>query len=997
MLDLRSQRTGTQFPNVCVFFSSVGSIALVRTLYTLTFVWMRFGLFLICCWSFCSAFAQEPNYFHYNMENGLISYMVFKLQQTSDHRIWIGDHHAVSTFDGSEFNHFMASKGFPYTNVFDIDELENGKILFSPPSQFLVEYDPTTETFESIRLSPLDSARFFLKEKASLVEDRDGNIKLGFVWQGGSCTIYKDNSVCFHSDSTRNGIQLEVHPNGVLFYEHPFRGTSVYLDDKEFKNALQQSNSQHLNAVMLDTNTVLVSLDKRLLLFEKGELILSKDFPHFIIGLDSDADNNVWVSLYKNGTHRYVINNSELQNVGNYLKDYSITSVLMDHEKGYWFATLKNGIFYTPKLTTAYWDEKRGLPGSSIHVMSGNGKDEVLVGFPNNSLATFQHGRLSQILPIDEKLPIGTLTQNLTGVTYDERNDRYWLAGGGVFSYENGTTTSLDVPFHYCFAVHLDKKNNNLWIGGRRAVTHLKPNGEFGPVLNAQYALNIATDQNNELLFLSRRNVMKLATDSLSLVPVDSLSGKTTYKMEHWGTTIAFMTAKEGSIVNSEFGTQTFTAHHGYYNSMHRNGNYLWATTTNGSDKINLEHPEVNPYNFSFEHGILDANHGALHIQNDTLWLAAGKGLYVLDISKIEPAPISAPQILNVTNKDSAYKYLGDTLELPANQNNLTFHFKTITFKHQGRFHYEYRLSSSIEDFVAVNSNEVSINGLKSGVHTFEVRAVTSNGVYSPVSAWSFRIATPFWETWWFALAVALLIAPMSFLTFRAVVRRAQIKAGIKAETESLIHSLKLQSIHAQFNPHFTFNAMSSIQQLITPTTAREAKEYLGKFAGVMRSILVNSEKEQIPLLTEVEVLTAYLELEQLRFGDRLKYRIDVDDNIDMDYEQVPPMLFQPLVENAIKYGIFNKHEGGLLSIHFALANNVLTCTVEDNGVGRKEALRIQQHKRAISSGKGIQLVKDRLKVVNQGIEDDFNIVDLYDTDGKALGTRVVIKLAVND
>lgn len=955
---------------------------------------MRLVLLLIFCLNCSGAFAQEPNYVHYTMENGLTSDVVFKIQQTKDHLIWIGNHHAVSTFDGNNFNHFTNSKGFPFVSVLDIHEEDNGKILFSPPYYYPIEYTPATETFEPIRFDSIYLKRFYSNEKASVVRDQNGNIKVGFVRRGGSCTIYRDSVVDYHSDSTRNGIQLELHPNGLLYFEHPIEGTSVYLGDKEFKNALHSSKGWHLNAVMLDTSTFLVSLDKQLLLFEDGKLSSTKKFSHNIISLDADTAKSFWVNFYEHGTQKHFINNSELVAGAHFLKDYSITSVLIDHEGGHWFGTLRDGMFYTPELSTTYWDEKRGLPDHSIDMLSGNGYKEVLVGFSNNSLGVFQDGQLSQLLPLDAQRPMGEGLLRIKEVAFDKKNKRYWLVTDDLFIYQNGKTSALNVPFNKCLSLHFHQNTNTLWIGGRKNLTYLQPNGKFGPVLKTDFINDIGTDLNDNLFFLSRHGVMKLAPDSLSLLFIDSLRGKATYKIEQWENSRALLSAREGTTLWSEFGRHIFTSENSYHNSLYKKGPYLWASTGNGSDKIDLRHPEASPYHFSFEHGILEVNHGAIHIQNNTLWIGAGRGLYALDLSKIKPLPIDAPQILKVVGKDSTYKHLGNPLKLPHQQSNLTFHFKTITFKHQGQFYYEYRLSPDMKDFVASNSNEVSFNGLKSGTHTFELRAVTNNGSYSPISSWSLRIATPFWETWWFRLILALVVMAMGFLIFRSIIQRARRKAAQKAETEALIHSLRLQSIHAQFNPHFTFNALNSIQQQITPTSIEQAKEYLSKFANVMRSILVNSKKELIPLQIELAMITSYLELEQLRFGDRLHFTIDVDDDILPDYEQVPPMLFQPLVENAIKHGIFNRKEGGFLSIHFAVANNILTCTIEDNGIGRKEAKLIQQHKKTPSFGKGIELVKNRLMLVNSSIEDDFNIIDLYDTDGKALGTRIIVKLS---
>lgn len=960
---------------------------------------MRFRLLVVCLLSVWSAFAQEPNYVHYTTENGLISDVVYKVQQTKDHLIWLGNHNSVSTFDGQAFKHIGKHRGFPYVSVVDIMERDNGKVVFCPTHESLMEYDPEGDAFESIWIDSLTSRKFYNKENLSVVFDHDSIIQVGFSLRGGggTCTIYRDRLTEYHQDFTRKGIQLETRPNGVLYYQHPLAGNSVYINNTVYENVLKRDNQRHLNAVQLEEGKILFSSDKQLLFFDNGKLLMSKEFSHNIIGLDHDADGHVWISFLEHGTQQCNIVDSTLEVRNHFLKDYSITSVLLDHEGGYWFSTLRNGVFYTPQIATAYWNEDRGLPSNDIRVINGNGQEEVLVGFTNNGLSIFQHGALDKTVPLLAELPVGEGWFPIRDIVYDKSNAQYWIVGGYIFRFKNEAARRLELPFSSFLSIYLHEKTGDLWMSTRNKLTHRSAEGQIGPILEADFINRIGTNLKDELLFFSRGSAMQLNADSSELSYVDTLYNLAVYEQGESENARWFTTAKKGTIVWSDYGYQTFPAGETYPLSAFVMDQYLWILGGNGTNRIDLQNPEAKPFHLAFEQGVLDLHHKVLYIQNNSLWLGTSQGVYRMDLNKIKAEPIAAPQIIKVVSRDSTYRNRGGKLALPESERNLTFHFKAITFKHRGQYNFEYRLSPGMEDFATINSHEVNIRGLSSGTHTLELRAVTTNNSYSPTTSWTVHVATPFWERGWFILISTLLGATFLFVIFRLIIQRVQKKAASKAETKALIHALKLESFHAQFNPHFTFNAINSIQQHISPNSTTQAKEYLSKFASVMRAVLVNSKKEKIPLQTELEMLTAYLELERLRFGDRLQFEISIDQNIDPDYEQVPPMLFQPLLENAIKHGIFNRKEGGFVKTHFALENNYLTCTIEDNGVGRKAARLIQQHKKTPVTGRGILLVKDRLKLINQGVEDAFQIVDLWNEDGHAMGTRVILKINMDD
>ncbi|MBD2701310.1 histidine kinase [Spirosoma sp. BT702] len=209
----------------------------------------------------------------------------------------------------------------------------------------------------------------------------------------------------------------------------------------------------------------------------------------------------------------------------------------------------------------------------------------------------------------------------------------------------------------------------------------------------------------------------------------------------------------------------------------------------------------------------------------------------------------------------------------------------------------------------------------------------------------------------------------------------------------------KLQSMRLQMNPHFLFNALNSIQQMIMTGNERSATLYLSKFSKLLRMVLTHSDKQQVSLREEIKMLTLYVELESLRFDDTFYHEICCDEEIDQDETQLPPLLIQPFVENAIWHGLL--HQEGFRSLRVCFEpdgeSEGLLCTIEDNGIGRvaAQALNKQSVNLAAHTGKGMSVTAERLQTLNEQTTDapPLTIVDLYDNDGKASGTRILIRL----
>lgn len=217
------------------------------------------------------------------------------------------------------------------------------------------------------------------------------------------------------------------------------------------------------------------------------------------------------------------------------------------------------------------------------------------------------------------------------------------------------------------------------------------------------------------------------------------------------------------------------------------------------------------------------------------------------------------------------------------------------------------------------------------------------------------------------------------------------------------LRELELTAIRSQMNPHFLFNCLNSVQNLVQQNKGREAHLYLSDFAGLIRKVLQNSVKEEVSLAEELEMTKQYLNLEKLRFD--FDYSFSVAEEIDANNTMVPSMLLQPFAENAVVHGLQNKPRDRKLKIEVfrgtmrladqnrlarpASENGTekgIIITMEDNGIGRKAAAEISKRK----NGKGSKLMKERLEILQQKQGEKYHL-EITDLNGNETGTRVEI------
>jgi tetratricopeptide (TPR) repeat protein len=203
---------------------------------------------------------------------------------------------------------------------------------------------------------------------------------------------------------------------------------------------------------------------------------------------------------------------------------------------------------------------------------------------------------------------------------------------------------------------------------------------------------------------------------------------------------------------------------------------------------------------------------------------------------------------------------------------------------------------------------------------------------------------------------------------------------------------LALRSLRSQMNPHFIFNSLNSINSFISRNDERSANRYLSNFSRLMRTVMEHSSHDFVPLSAELQVLELYLSLEHFRFADKFEYTFEVDPNIQADQIEVPPMLIQPYIENAIWHGLRYKETPGVLRVAFRQDGDKLIGVVEDNGIGRKRSAELKTKNQRTHKSTGLKNTAQRVELINSlyGKGVSVSISDLEE-EREDCGTRVEI------
>jgi LytS/YehU family sensor histidine kinase len=255
------------------------------------------------------------------------------------------------------------------------------------------------------------------------------------------------------------------------------------------------------------------------------------------------------------------------------------------------------------------------------------------------------------------------------------------------------------------------------------------------------------------------------------------------------------------------------------------------------------------------------------------------------------------------------------------------------------------------------------------------------------------------YEKTWFRILIALLFLSATGLLVWLIIRRVKRREQEKTSFIKQISELEQLSRKAQMNPHFIFNSLNSIQQYVMDADVAGANKFISGFSRLIRQTLDFSSKAEISLEEELDYLTNYLELEKTRLEDAFTWEVIIEKDVKPSDYHIPPMILQPFVENSVRHGLrYRKDKDGKVTINIKKEHNYLVCILEDNGIGRKAAMKHKSVSPINYQSKGLSLTADRISMFNKESlhKITLHIDDLEDDANNALGTRVTINFPVS-
>ncbi|HEX5024550.1 MAG TPA: histidine kinase, partial [Agriterribacter sp.] len=346
---------------------------------------------------------------------------------------------------------------------------------------------------------------------------------------------------------------------------------------------------------------------------------------------------------------------------------------------------------------------------------------------------------------------------------------------------------------------------------------------------------------------------------------------------------------------------------------------------------------------------------------------------------------------------ESTIHHPKDRVELSYKRNSMVLSLASINFEdaYQQLFAYRFIKDGSEAWLETGSQRKIIFSSLSSGMHRLQVKVFIKNNSWpDQVSEIDILVHPPFWRRGWFIILCGLLLIASVWLGLRARVKNIRQKEKINTQ----LAELEMKALHVQMNPHFIFNSLNSIKEMILQDEKQHASRYLSKFAQLIRTNLEQSKQTFITVKQCINHLQQYLEMEKIRFED-FSYSIHIGDDLDIVAFHMPPMLIQPLVENAIWHGLRNKNDEKKLDIRFVKEDGQLICEIEDNGIGYLLSLKNKSGLQPVHRSLGIANIYERLELMNEkyDVNCSLTIKDKSELPGRnGSGTIATLKFNLN-
>lgn len=729
-----------------------------------------------------------------------------------------------------------------------------------------------------------------------------------------------------------------------------------------------------------------------------------------IYSIFKDSNNNIWVGTF-NGLNRLdqeapkfrtYRNNSEFSNS---LSNNSVWCFIEDKPNIIWIGT-DDGVNIFDKENNNYSfirkvpGNENSLSGNEIRSMHKDRQGRYWIGTRNSGLNCYLPSKRKYLHFISDPKNPQSLSNNYVTAIQDDSLGNIWVAtdyGLGKLDLETRQFKNYYSDSKQPFSL-TDNKLYDLFIDSRNRLWVCSGSG----LMRYRYE----TDDFEHFYLPDKNGNSQMVMTNKFFSVTESKDG------------IFWIGTRGGGLVkfNPDQATfQVYTEKDGLpnnvtYSAIEDKAGNVWVATNWGLSRYN---PEANSFtNYDVTDGLqsneFNLNAGMM-THDGELYFGGMNGFnafYPEEIKinrKVPPVRITAFKKFHLVQTRDIKE--GDTVILNYDDNFFTIEFSALDYTNPAKNKYRYMLENYNSDWIDRNADKrfAEYARVSPGTYRFRVIASNSDGFWNLQGASLVIIIQPAWySTWIFRFAMLMLIVALIYLLVYLRMRNIRHKHEIEKKYlafEKQLYELEQKALQLQMNPHFLFNSLNSIQSFVVNNDIDNAIHYLSKFSQLMRRTLSNSRESYIPLRDELQALQLYLDIESLRFHGKFEYTIKLDPEIDDGFIEIPPMILQPYVENAIVHGLMHSPKTGHLKIDISMQDDNILCIIEDDGVGREKAAAIRRESGIERKSQGMLITQERLDILNQSTKDIYTVqvIDLFDREGHACGTRVEVRIHFKD
>lgn len=965
--------------------------------------------------------AQQPYMWQLTDNEGLPSMEVYNILQDRKGYIWFGTDNGLCRYDGHRFvSYYHPQQRGKSFSFFQEDSVGRIWCINFAGQIFYIQNDSLHlfEPFEKVY--KLGFPRISISRDNRLWIVSEDNGVFSCPTDSHALQFHPDLSIDFFSDIISNkkgnlllrGRNIKLVNKQHILDSLPGRPVLVqwspYTD--EIMGFRKRNNMLEISNIITSNNTL------------KAEPLNTKAFGEIqaqLLNLITFGHDDNWLLTF-NGVYLFKRNGNTCTQVQHIMKGIPVSWVTLDREGNYWIGTLKNGVYVMPsKSVWVMSADNSPLKQNRINRIEEDNKGQLYLSGANSCIYCFDPHKST----ITDTYKLNETQKDIDFLKMGPQRNKLYAHDIALFEIDvkTGRKTNIGTTYSAIKEMSFDPWGNFIFNNSFYGAFVPVKGGESSPFAK-QYPSN-ETVRGKPMFILRRQrgvfNHMSIKDTSFYMAFIDGLyyfkNGKTTVLTDEqhhpiyatrmhespdglvWVSTLQQgVLAFRGSLLKHHLTTNSGLKSN-FVRCIKTDSQFVWFATDKGIQGYRAANGSL--IQFTREDGLVTHDVLDIYTKGYKIYLATSKGFQWFDYRYLRPNMVTPPIYLTGIRVNEQALPIKDEYYFRANENNLDISFSGLALRSRGNMRYVYRLSGLDSGWVTLPANEnlVRFNTLPAGTYLFEVKAVNEDGTESADPArFRFSIAEPFWRTWWFAALILSLVTGSITLLFQLrinIIRKSNNLEREKAKLEIALRSSQLSALKSQMNPHFIFNALNSIQEYILTNEKRLANSYLGKFSDLMRLYLDMSNKKQISLEEELKALQLYLELEAMRFEDSFTHSLQVTTSVHAEEIQLPPMLIQPYVENAIKHGLLHKKTNRALQINFDIEGSYLICTITDNGIGRKKSAEINALRRRNHISFATSATQKRLELLNDERQDKISIVteDILDKNLFVQGTRVRI------